>query len=76
MLSGRAISATHEASAAIRVSPLAMGIGQAAGTLAALAVDGRLGAVPYGALRACLLSQHALLPELSGESHGRNLDAN
>lgn len=63
VLSGRAISATHEASAAIRVTPLAMGIGQAAGTLAALATDGSVGSVAYGALRARLLSQHALLPD-------------
>lgn len=76
VLAGRAISATHEAAAAIRVTPLAMGIGQAAGTLAALATDGCVGAVAYGALRARLLSQHALLPEPNGESHGRDLDTN
>lgn len=64
VLAGRAISATHEAAGAIRVSPLAMGVGQAAGTLAAIAL--RKGADPaevaYSELRARLLKQRALLP--------------
>lgn len=37
ILSGRAIGADHHASAAIRVTPIAMAIGQGAGTLAGLA---------------------------------------
>jgi len=37
VLAGRAIGADHHASAAIRVTPIAMSIGQGAGTLAALA---------------------------------------
>lgn len=38
LVCGRCISATHEAEAAIRVAPIVMGIGQAAGTAAALCI--------------------------------------
>jgi hypothetical protein len=64
ILAGRAISATHEAAAAIRVSPLAMGIGQAAGTLAGLAIKGAgdCNAVPYPDVRRVLLEQESMLP--------------
>lgn len=62
VLAGRAISATHEAAAAIRVSPLAMAVGQAAGTLAALATDGNVTAVPYARVRERLIQQGAILP--------------
>ena len=37
LVCGRCISATHEAGAAIRVTPIAMGVGQAAGAAAGLA---------------------------------------
>lgn len=64
VLGGRCISATHEAMAAFRVTPIAMAIGQAAGTIAATAV--RTGTPPaqveYADVRAQLLAQGAKLP--------------
>lgn len=44
VLAGRAIGADHYSSAAVRVTPIAMSIGQGAGTLAGLAANG--GTVP------------------------------
>lgn len=64
VLAGRCISASHEASAAIRVTPIAMAIGQAAGAVGALAVQRECAAsaVPYGEVRNALLAEHAFLP--------------
>lgn len=61
---GRPISATHEASAALRVSPIAMAIGQAGGVVAAEAAARGLpvAAVPFEAVREGLLNQGAALP--------------
>jgi hypothetical protein len=60
---GRCISATHEAAAAIRVTPIAMAIGQAGGVVAAEAARRGLAPaqVPYPVVRERLRSQGALL---------------
>ncbi len=57
LLAGRSIGADHNASAAIRVTPIAMAIGQGAGTLAALAVKSGVApcGVDYKQLRGALL---------------------
>ncbi len=39
LITGRCVSATHEASASLRITPTAMALGQAAGTAAHLALD-------------------------------------
>lgn len=61
---GRCISATHEAAAAFRVTPISMAIGQGGGVAAAEAV--RLGvppsAVSFAVIRERLLAQGARLP--------------
>lgn len=64
IVAGRCISATHEAMAAFRVSPIAMAIGQAAGVMSAVALEKGVPAseVPYGRVRELLLEGGALLP--------------
>ncbi len=63
LVSGRCISVTHEAGAAIRVTPIAMATGQAAGTAAALCGLGGMAAreVDVSALQALLEKQGAVL---------------
>lgn len=62
---GRGISATHEAAAAFRVTPIAMAIGQAGGTIAALsALDPEktpANRFPYQRVRETLLANGAFL---------------
>jgi hypothetical protein len=62
-VAGRCLSATHEAAAAIRVSPIAMAIGQAAGTAAALGIKtGQdLHRIDVAQLQKTLLEQSAVL---------------
>jgi hypothetical protein len=61
---GRCISATHEAAAAFRVTPIAMAIGQAGGVTAAEAVRRNVAPaqVPFAVIRERLLQQGAQLP--------------
>ncbi len=63
VLVGRCISATHEASAAFRVTPIAMAIGQAGGTLAAIANADAVNPaqVPYAKVRRQLIAMGACL---------------
>ncbi len=63
LVSGRAISATHEGMAGARVMGTCMAIGEAAGVAAALAAggDGRCGDLPAGEVRARLGSRGALV---------------
>ena len=63
VVAGRCISASFEACAAVRVSPIAMAIGQAAGTAAALAARQSCAAsrLPADELRRELLAQGAYL---------------
>ena len=63
------LSATHAAYGSIRMEPVFMGLGQSAGTAAALAVDGdtTVQAVPYAKLRERLLADKQVL-ELPGEA--------
>ncbi|MFW8584710.1 FAD-dependent oxidoreductase [Rhizobium beringeri] len=63
LVSGRAVSATHEALSAIRVMPPCFALGQAAGVAAALSVGNRASPrhVDYADLRRELLAQGAYL---------------
>lgn len=65
IVAGRCISATHEAMAAHRVSPIAMAIGQAAGVMAATSLETSSPAncVDYALVRQRLLEGGALLPD-------------
>jgi len=63
LVTGRCLSATHEAHGSTRVSGTAMATGQAAGTVAALSASagGEVRAVPYTRLEKTLLHDGAIL---------------
>lgn len=63
LVCGRCMSATHEAGAAIRVTPIAMATGQAAGTAAGLSAkaDTPLREVAYEKIKAALIELGATL---------------
>ncbi|WP_159020549.1 FAD-dependent oxidoreductase [Algibacter sp. L3A6] len=63
VLSGRAIGADHHASAGLRVTPIAMAIGQGAGTLAGLSAVGKVmpNEVVYAKLKETLENNGAYL---------------
>jgi hypothetical protein len=63
VVTGRCISVSHEALGAVRVTPLAMALGQAAGTAAALAsgTDGSALALDTAKLRKTLIHDGAFL---------------
>lgn len=65
LVAGRCISATHEACAAIRVTPIVMAIGQAAGTAAAQCVsrDQKANSLNVNLLRETLKSRDVFLEE-------------
>ncbi len=62
-VAGRCISADHEAAAAIRVTPIAMALGQAAGTAAAISIQTgqSLHRLDIGQLQARLVDQAAII---------------
>lgn len=63
LVAGRGVSATHEAHASVRVMPIGMAIGQAAGTAAAMMADGNTpsGEVDVSRLRGRLREAGAYL---------------
>lgn len=70
LVAGRCISATHEACAAIRVTPVLMGISEAAGTAAAMAAkaDGVAANVDTDALRAAIRENGGFLDHYPPQS--------
>jgi hypothetical protein len=67
IVSGRCVSVTHEALGTIRVTPMVMALGQAAGTAAALArTDGDVKNISIKTLRETLIKDGAFLKPWKG----------
>lgn len=68
LVAGRCISATHEACAAVRVTPILMAVSEAAGTAAAMAAkeNQSVAGIDVKALRAALKERGAFLEEYRG----------
>lgn len=60
LVTGRCLSATHEAAASVRITPTAMALGEAAGTAAAMAPDGTPARADVSALQARLAERGAV----------------
>ncbi len=76
LVSGKCLSATHEAIASTRVIPICMGQGQAAGTVAALAVRKKCGLreVSVRELQELLVSQGAEIGSNLGEPNWQAIE--
>jgi len=74
LVAGRSVSATHEAQASLRIMPICMALGQAAGIAAAHCARRGMAPreLPYASLRRALLRQGAnLLPRRASRSSNR-----
>lgn len=69
IITGRCISATHEAAASLRVTPTAMALGEAAGVLAALAAKANVSPrqIDYHLVQAALIKQGQIVRRSSDE---------
>ena len=69
IVSGRCISATHEAAASLRVTPSVMAIGEAAGVLASLslAYEGQIRQVQYQDVQRVLKEHHQIIERETDE---------
>ena len=74
LVTGRCLSATHEACAAIRVTPIVMGISQGVGTAAALAaqMDVAVQKIDLQVLRSQLIEDGAFLEEYKDNEKSKN----
>jgi hypothetical protein len=76
LMAGKCLSATHEAVASTRVIPICMGQGQAVGTAAAIAVNGRrsIRDISIATLQETLAAQGAEIGRTLGEPDWKAID--